>query len=588
MRVQTRVDELLRAAIHAFTGGNHAEAVERCEQVLTLDPHQADALHLMGLAQRARGDAPAAIEWIRRALALTPGRAEFHYSLADTFAALARNDEAMAAYREAICLDPRSASAYVNLGKVLHRQGRVADAAAVYRQATEADPNAPLVHFNLAVSLSSLGDHGAALQPYLKAVQLNPQFFDAHLGLGSTWVNLGEIDNAAPCFRNAVALRPDHAEAWANLGTVLIGDRDAAEARACFEKALALDPECARARLGLGRIQLMAGDLAAGWDNFEYRLSPTIHRPLSPQRSFPFPRWQGEPLAGKNLFVWREEGLGDEILFSSCLPDAAAQAARCVIECSPRLVALFARSFPTCAVRAGTTADTAGEGFDVHCPMGSLPRFLRRHLADFPRPHVYLRADPARVQSWRERLTACGPGLKGGFLWRSLVTTAYRRHFYAPPEAWTDILAVPGTIWVDLQYGASTDERHAIEERHGIAVRHFPDLDLVDDVDNSAALLAALDVVVGPSTTYTALAAALGTPTLIPSISQVWDRLGQDRHPFFPAARLFNKPPEAEWTPVLREVAAALRDLVRDGAPPAPSPGAVASALGDEGRLSEN
>jgi hypothetical protein len=366
-------------------------------------------------------------------------------------------------------------------------------------------------------------------------------------------------------------LRSDHAEAWANLGAALIGDRDASEARTCFEKAIALDPECARARFGLARIQLMAGDLTAGWDNFEYRLSPTIHRPLSRQRSFPFPRWLGEPLTGKSLLVWREEGLADEILFASCIPDVAARAARSVIECSPRLASLFARSFPTCAVRAETSGDAASDGFDFHCPMGSLLRFLRRRLDDFPKNHVYLRADPAKVRSWRERLAACGPGLKVGILWRSLVSTTYRRYFYAPPEAWGDIFAVPGTTWIDLQYGASPDERRAIEERYGITVHHFPDLDLVNDVDNSAALIAALDVVVGPSTTYSALAAALGTPTLIPAISQVWDRLGQDRHPFFPAARLFNKPPEADWTPVLREVAAALRDLVRDGAPPAPA-----------------
>lgn len=100
-------------------------------------------------------------------------------------------------------------------------------------------------------------------------------------------------------------------------------------------------------------------------------------------------------------------------------------------------------------------------------------------------------------------------------------------------------------------------------------MRHFPDLDLVNDVDDSAALIAALDVVIGPSTTYTALAAAVGVPTLIMAISQVWDRLGQDRHPFFPAARLFSKPPEADWTPVLREVAEALREFVGDRTPPA-------------------
>lgn len=397
--MQKLIDELLMTAAQAFMGGNHVEAAERCVQVLTHDPRQADALHLMGLVQRARGDTPAAVDWIRRALAFAPRRADFHYSLADTFAALARDEEAIAAYREAIHLNPQFASAYVNLGNVLRRQGRIADAVTLLRQAADVDPTSPLVQFNLAASLSNLGDHGAAIQPYLKAVQLNPHFFEAHIGLGRAWMNLGEVDNAIPCFRNAVALRPDHAEAWANLGAALIGDRDAGEARVCFEKAIALDPECARARFGLARIQLMAGDLAAGWDNFEYRLSPTIRRPLSPQRSFPFPRWQGEPLAGKSLLVWREEGLGDEILFASCVPDAAARAARCVVECSPRLVPLFARSFPACAVRAEMSADAARGGFDFHCPMGSLPRFLRRRLDDFPKSHVYLRADPDKVRS---------------------------------------------------------------------------------------------------------------------------------------------------------------------------------------------
>ncbi|MEZ6070691.1 MAG: hypothetical protein R3C10_10570 [Pirellulales bacterium] len=161
---------------------------------------------------------------------------------------------------------------------------------------------------------------------------------------------------------------------------------------------------------------LQQGKWLDGWQEYEWRWQASGG---PRQRPTALPAWQGESLDGRTLLVWGEQGVGDEIMFASCVPDAAMLAEHCIFECSPRLEKLFARSLPgvrVVAARADAkrTATDVDAQADVQIAAGSLPRFLRGSLTAFPRRERFLAADAERQQHWQARLAELGPGLKVG------------------------------------------------------------------------------------------------------------------------------------------------------------------------------
>jgi hypothetical protein len=262
--------------------------------------------------------------------------------------------------------------------------------------------------------------------------------------------------------------------------------------------------------------------------------------------------------------VWSEQGIGDVVLFACCLPDLAARAERLVLEVEPRLVALFARSFPDFeVVRQTDPPEKRASGADFQIAIASLPRWLRPDLAAFPQHQEYLRADAGARTRWLERLAALGPGLKVGILWRSALITADRQRYYSKIADWGPILRLPGLRFVNLQYGGGEADLAHLDADLAARVESFPDLDLTTDIDESTALVAGLDLIISPFSTTAWLAGALGIPTWVMSQPGDWLQLGTDGFPWLPSVRIFIKPIGEGWPQVLEHVAAELSELAK-------------------------
>jgi hypothetical protein len=198
-------------------------------------------------------------------------------------------------------------------------------------------------------------------------------------------------------------------------------------------------------------------EFAAGWREYAWRVRiPEVDH----WRDYDYPMWQGEALSGKRLLVQAEQGLGDQIMFASCLPDVLANAQSMVLECDPRLAKLFARSFPRAAVYrhrvAGEPPWAHEPAPDFRARCGDLPRMLRNRDADFPVHAGYLLADPARVAAWRERLSGLGSGLKVGISWRGGTPGTGQAMRSMPLEVLQPVLATENAHFVSLQYGGVT------------------------------------------------------------------------------------------------------------------------------------
>lgn len=539
-------------AARLYAQGRLAEAEALFCHALERDP--ASAAAALGLAQIALDvhREEDALKLADMALRLHPRQPALHLVRAGALAALGRWDETILAARRAAALDPTLLVNALTLeGMALRGLGRLDEAEGLYRRALESRPDTPEILNNLA-EIALERRHWDEAEAHLdRALALR---FD----LAPAWTNrarlAGETDRlalAAVWAERATSLDPRYAKGWGTLGAALadLGQDD--QALAAYERALALAPDDADLRFNRAIALLRAGDFAPGWAEWRHRFAATqLHPSL---RRFPQPIWDGEPLDGRRLLLWGEQGPGDAILFASMIPDLLATRARVTIEAQPRLVPLFARSFPEALVvaRADPPAPETLAA-DVQSAIGDLGRFFRPDRQSFDRPGGTLKADFRKTSALRQRYGAPGMPLIG-LAWGSLAP-GIGGDKSIPPGLLAPILAVPGLRFVSLQYASGDAPPGVIVDT---------EIDQMRNMDDFAAQVAALDLVISVSATAVHVAGGLGVPvwTLLPHARGshwYWFR-GEERGLWYPSQRLFRQKVQGQWKEVIARVAEALR-----------------------------
>jgi len=468
-----------------------------------------------------------------------------HYNTGLKLSAKGEHARAILHYEQALAANPDDAPTLFALGNTARALDMDPAAAEFYRRAQAAAPDRIEPIVNLASLLRAQGQFEAAEALLLPPLARHPGNADLRLALGNTYREMGDAGRAAVQYRQALLLRPDDVTALGNLADLLADDGRDDEARALYDHVLAAAPGNAQARLNRAIFRLSRGDLEGGWDDYAARLR-LAKAPLS---SHGLPPWDGGPLKGLRLLVTAEQGIGDQVMFAGMMPDLAARAAAeggsVLLECEPRLAALFARSFPSIGVHRSSfvTREGASRGdyrwlagrADAAVEMGTLPRFLRPALDRFPAPNVYLRPDAAEAERWREALHAFArPHI--GICWRSGSRGGHRAVQYAPIEAWAAFVReLPGTI-VIAQYDATPEEIATLERLSGRSIVVPRDLDQKNELDRCVALFSTFDAMVSAPTAVAWLAAGAGVPSCKVQYDSGWTSFGRNREYFAPAA----------------------------------------------------
>jgi len=515
-----------------------------------------------------------AVQCYKRAVAIDPNRAGTYNDLGSACRELGRVDEAERYYRQALKIQPRMAAAHNNLAILLKERRRYDDALLHARQALELKPGFTEGHNTLALIHYERGELETAEAHFREALALDPDYAAAHSNITIVLVDLHRFDEAEKHCRIALTLGSGFAAAHANMGMLLHVRGDTQEAIRWYERALELSPKEASARFNRALAFLQLGDYREGWANYDhgFRANQRV------ARAFGLPDWDGQPLADKGVLVYAEQGVGDEIMFASCMPDLLESAARCAIECDPRLAPLFARSFPHARVHGlKRDADKAwakdSGDLDYQIAIGSLPRIFRLQESSFPEKNAFLQADSARVEHWRERLSALGSGPYIGISWRGGRRARERSERSMVLEDWGRLLGSVDACFVNLQYGPTADDIAALQADCGVRLHAFPEIDPLRELDDFAALIRALDVVVSVDNSTVHLAGALGVPTvvLLPFVPDWRWQLERPDSPWYQSVRLVRQQVWGEWEPVLQEVASLLRELAGPSTA-APSP----------------
>lgn len=535
---------IIAQAIAAIKSRDYAAAEEVALKVLQRDERSGLAWHILAIAKEKAGQFATSMQAYEAALQLLTdhgpvagdlGRLAFRMNMPELAAKF------FAHYRVARPDCPEGAN---NLACALREINRDQDAIEVLREAILADPSQHMLWNTLGTVLCNISDGQGSLTFFDEALRLAPTFSKGYHNRAFARLDLGDIEGAfADC--EAAMRNPENEE------------------------------DLAMMRFARATILLALGRVAEGWEAYEARFSPALTD--APRFMINAPLWAGEDLKGKSLMLSAEQGLGDEVMFASLLPDvleALGPEGALSIAVEHRLVSLFQRSFPGVEVTAHRTVAQEGRvyrtapniedwsRFDFWAPIGALlPRF-RPSVESFPKRNDYLIPRPDRVAHWKTQLEQAGPGLKVGLLWKSLKLNAERARQFSPFHLWQPVLATAGVTFVNLQYGDCEEEIELARESFGVNIWQPQDIDLKQDLDDVAALCSAVDLVIGFSNATINLAGGCGAKIWMLTGAAAWTRLGTEGYPWYPNTRCFVTERYGAWEPTMDAVAVALRELV--------------------------
>jgi Flp pilus assembly protein TadD len=475
-----------------------------------------------------------------------------------------RHGEAIAQFEQALALKPDDPKVLFALGNTACRLGQAGLAEQFFRRVLAKDPCRVEAIVNLSNLLRLNGQFEAAIALLIPAVAREPKSPELQLTLGSAWRERGDLDRAKLHYQAALIARPDYAAALANLADLLCDEGQRDVARTLYGKAIKAEPGNAQARLNRAILHFLNGDLKDGWRDYAARMDVPGKVPAvaNEQRLV---AWSGENLKKKRLLVRSEQGVGDQILFASLIPDLAKRAATdggsVVLECEPRLETLFTRSFPAVTVKPAALKSVNGVpvadygwlksvgGVNAATLMGTLPRYLRARMEDFPKPHSFLVPDADETARWKNIV---GPGAIG-ICWRSGKLGGHRSIGFAPLELWGGFLREVDAPVVCVQYDARPEEIAELERTSGKTIIVPQGIDQKNELDRAAALMAGLSLVISAPTAVACLSAAVGTRTLKLLYGQSWTAMGRDYEPFLPSCQCVTARQQGDWADVFNQ-----------------------------------
>jgi tetratricopeptide (TPR) repeat protein len=238
---------LFDEAVLHHRAGRLVEAKQRYQQILAIDPHHAESLHLLGLIAYRTGELDQAVKLLSQATHENQTQPTYWFNLGVVLQKQGKPIEALTAYERALTLHPQYPEAQSNVGNVLMELGRLEDAAAAYQRALRIRPDYVEAHNNLGVVLKEQGKLDEARTSYEQALRLSPNHLEAQCNLGSVLMDQGNLGHAVTCFERALQIKPDYVKAMYHLAFALMWQKRFDDALAYLRRSADLKQNHGRA-----------------------------------------------------------------------------------------------------------------------------------------------------------------------------------------------------------------------------------------------------------------------------------------------------------------------------------------------------
>jgi len=470
-------------------------------------------------------------------------------------------------YQQILQINPQDAEALHLLGVVALQAKKYEVAVELITQATKVDPKQSSFFNNLGIALIKQRKLEEAVQACQQAIKLQPDDAETHYNLGIALQKQERLEQALTAYQEAIKMQPDNAEIYNNLGVILWKQGKLEKSIQSYQKAIGIQPDYAESHNNLGQTLLLKGNLNQGWKEYEWRWQCKDF--YLETRYFPQVWWDGSDLNGKLILVWAEQGVGDQIMFASMFDDLLRTKANIITDCDIRLIPLFERAFPKiqfCPRENPPVQQLFDIDIDYQIPIGSLGRWLRSRQNDFKiKNQSYLKACPEKTSKLKTKYKKLADDkLLIGISWKS-GNQNFGKAKSSPLEYWTSILSKQDCFFINLQYG---DVRQEIEEytsnKSNISIYLDDEIDPLKNLDDFAAQVSTLDLVISTSNATVHMAGALG--------KKVWNllrympswrwMLNRQDTPWYPSMRLFRQNKIRNWLGVFEAVEQSLDQYI--------------------------
>jgi tetratricopeptide (TPR) repeat protein len=548
--------------------GQFEAAIRSYDEAIRIAPGSAEAYYGRGLALQAMKQLEAAVANYDKAIALRGDYAEAYHARRIATKQLKKMEAAIASYSALRQLDrlnaslestrprPNQSEAYFNCADSLRMAGEFTAAVSSYDMVLSIEPDCAQAYCNRGLALHELRLFGAAVESYDRAISLRPDDSVAHCNRGHALQALGQLDAALACYDKAIALAPDNTRAYLARASALRQAENLDGAVASYDQVIALDPEHAEAHWAKSLTLLAGGNFAEGWALHEWRWK--VEGLMPARRAFPQPVWLGkEPLGGKTILLYGEQGLGDTIQFCRYAKLVSDLGARVILEVKRPLLSLLQGLN---GVDQLIERGNALPAFDYHVSLMSLPLALKTNLDSVPSPHAYLHVDKGRSAEWSRKLgTRTKPRV--GIAWSSTSTFKSDSKRSLPFAEFRSALVEPGLQYLCLQKEIKEIDKGDFALHGDIG---FFGEDLLD-FGETAALIDNVDLVVSTCTSVAHLSAALGKRTwiLLSNASDWRWMLDRQDSPWYESVRLYRQGADEPWGEVLTRIRHDLSGFLR-------------------------
>lgn len=421
---------------------------------------------------------------------------------------------------------------FLSLGNVSYCLNDYDKALEYYQKALELNQNAPEIYNNIGSTLEKLDRDDEALEYYNIVLKKYPKFADVYCNLGVIFNKKGQHDEAIRYYMKSLKAKPNDVTTLTNIGGAYRSQRDIPNAIKWYEKALKADPGNAETKLNLGLTFLLNKDFQKGWKYYEHRF--TGYKEPAPDTEKKRPKWNGNSLENKVIYVLHEQGIGDTFQFVRYFRYFDAYKPKKILFKTQKGTEDLLRSSAIGAEIVDSSVNDDSLEFDTYIPLMSLPYYLKRDVVGLP--DKYLKTDYNKVCAYKERFFQTDK-YKIGLCWQGSPGHKGDKLRSLPLSLFYPLLGLPNTQFYSLQVGFGSEQLENLPDKAKITNLALS----ISDFSDTAAAIENLDLLITIDSSVAHLAGALGKKTwiILPTNLEWRWFLDEDKTVWYESARLF-------------------------------------------------
>lgn len=476
--------------------------------------------------------------------------------------------------KQLLRVDPEHSAGLQLLGLAKHRLGRNTEAVEIFQTALELDPYNADNYNNIGLAYAGLQNNQRAIENIKKAIELDPAKYLFLNNLALQYRLIGDHKAAVATLEHALSLQPDSPQMWTNLGGLYGELKQIDRSIQCFTKATDIDPAYSAAYVDLAFAHHLLGEWEEGFESYEWRFEYFDQMKFYKRSYDQTKRWNGRnSLKDKTILIYAEQGLGDCIQFMRFIPELKKKGCKVIVHCPLGLDSLIRRFEGVDGTTNRDIVNNTGDPFpeyDYQCAMMSLP-YLLQSFEFSGKPYV-----EAVTPNFRKFVDEeYGPSLKVGIVWAGSPAHPHDQRRSIPLKHFRWLYETPGVKLFSLQFDTRPrrygfdmrpgSEGKIVDYSEGCENMKLVDLTtMIQSMEDTATILAGLDLVICCDTAVAHLAGAMGVPcwVLIPFNPDWRWCISGDTTVWYDSLKLFRQSDRNNWEEVMSRVQKELNETL--------------------------